>query len=168
MGDHRQHDGTDLDTLCGLYDGVRELRAERDRLRDERDMFRDQALPEAAGIMNELSTTLAETESERDAWKATVTRMMEDEERLRTALDTERAQWIKETRHAASRIGEGVRELDRLRAVVRKLVAEIGIEIDGAFLKFAYDEYSGPNPLDPDELAAYERALDESAEATDE
>jgi hypothetical protein len=33
MGDHRQHDGTDLDTLCGLYDGVQELRAERDRLR---------------------------------------------------------------------------------------------------------------------------------------
>jgi hypothetical protein len=58
-------------------------------------------------------------------------------------------------------------EQDRLRAVVRKLVAEIGIEIDGAFLKFAYDEYSGPNPLDPDELAAYERALDGSAEAID-
>jgi hypothetical protein len=98
------------------------LDAERDRLRDELAVYRDQALPDAGRIMNGLSTALADVEA----------------------------------------------ELDRLRAVVRKLVAEIGIEIDGAFLKFAYDEYSGPNPLDPDELAAYERALDGSAEATDE
>jgi hypothetical protein len=98
------------------------LDAERDRLRDELAVYRDQALPDAGRIMNGLSTALADVEAERD----------------------------------------------RLRAVVRKLVAEIGVEIDGAFLKFAYDEYSGPNPLDPDELAAYERALAGSAEATDE
>lgn len=38
-----------------------------------------------------LSATLADTETERDAWKATVTRMMEDEERLRDERDRLRA-----------------------------------------------------------------------------
>lgn len=41
-----------------------------------------------------------------------------ERDRMRDELEAGVAQWIKEAKHAASRIGEGNRELDRLRAVV--------------------------------------------------
>jgi hypothetical protein len=41
--------------------------------------------------------------------------LLVERDELRATLDAERAQWIKETRHAARRIGEGARERDRLR-----------------------------------------------------
>jgi chromosome segregation ATPase len=70
-------------------DDMDALTAERDLLKDERDLFRDQAIPEAAQILNQyskenfaLQEVVRHLETERDAWKATVAHMREDEERL--------------------------------------------------------------------------------------
>jgi hypothetical protein len=48
------------------------LDAERDRLRDELAVYRDQALPDAGRIMNGLSTALADVEAELDRLRAVV------------------------------------------------------------------------------------------------
>jgi hypothetical protein len=75
-------------------------------------------------------------------------------------MDAERAQWVKETRHAARRIGEGARERDRLRAVV-----------DAAMLLWYATYPTGPATASFIEARrAFEEAaaaLDGSAEATD-
>lgn len=60
------------DDIAGLRMLLTETTAERDQLQDERDVFRDQALPEAARIMNGLSAALIEGEAERDRLQAVV------------------------------------------------------------------------------------------------
>lgn len=99
-----------------------------------------------------------------------VRELLDERDRLRAGLDAGRAQWVKEARHAARRIGEGARERDRLRAVVRKLVAAAGLAIEGTegeWISYAYEEYAERHEFTTDEQAAYQRALDASAEATD-
>lgn len=55
------HDFTDLDTLAGLYDCVRDLRAERDRLR----AVVDAALP----VLRQVTDTLRDSDGgPLDAW----------------------------------------------------------------------------------------------------
>ena len=61
-------------------------------------------------------------------------------------------------------------ERDRLRAVVRKVVVCAGIALEGKsdeWLSYACEEYAGPHEFDPDELAAYRRALDVSPTGED-
>lgn len=61
-------------------------------------------------------------------------------------------------------------ERDALRAVVRKMVAVAGIAIDGPegeWMSYACDEYAGRHEFTTEEQAAYQRAVDGSAEATD-
>lgn len=85
MSDHREHDGTDLDTLCGLYDSVRELRTHRDRLVKssekamavfvERDRLRDELAcieSDRHHWISELEGKLGEITDERDRLRADV------------------------------------------------------------------------------------------------
>lgn len=62
---------------------------------------------------------------------------------------------------AQKRAANFIDEQDRLRAVIRALVDELGIEVKGDWLTYCYDEFSGPLPFDAEELATYQRALDE-------
>lgn len=74
------------------------------RLKDERDVFRDQALPEAVTVMNGLSAALIETEAERD--------------RLRARLLELEAQVGEREQHLRDALKDMRTERDRLRAVV--------------------------------------------------
>jgi hypothetical protein len=115
-------------------------------LRRERVASDAEYIEQLEGLTIGLSHSCTELEDERD--------------RLRATLDAERAQWVKETRHAARRIGEGARERDRLRAVV-----------DAAMLLWYATYPTGPATASFIEARrAFEEAaaaLDGSAEATD-
>lgn len=172
---------------------VCELEAERDRLRDERDLFRDQALPEAATIMNGLSAALIEAKAERDRLRALVQGAQEWSEAHKAWMDQARSEGVQPTdeasrRRAATAVamldlvdhldppdGAGGATIELLAAMygcVRDLIAErdrlravVDIVRD-AFLRSSDDEWkidSGALVVLADALDA----LDRSAEATD-
>ncbi len=94
----------------------------------------------------ELSAELDDVRAERDELRA----KLSEGQKYRAEL--------------AGRICRLEEERDRLQAVVRKLVRELGVEVKGDWLTYCYDEFSGPLPFDADELAAYQRALTETTD----
>jgi hypothetical protein len=55
---------------------------------------------------------------------------------------------------------DAVIERELLRTVVRELVRGADIEIKEAWLHFGAGEFCAPHHLEPEEVAAYQRALD--------
>lgn len=58
-------------------------------------------------------------------------------------------------------------ERNQLQQVVGKLVDAIGITVAGDIIGYAYGEYSTRCPFEPEELAAYQRAIDGGEFGTD-
>jgi hypothetical protein len=162
------------------------VEAERDQLRLERDIFRDQALPEAATIMNGLSAALAEANAERDQLRAIVRGAQEWSEAHRVWMNQAKGEGVQPTdeasRHQAATAaamldlidhldppdGDGGATIELLAAMygcVRDLIAErdrlrsIVDIVRDAFLRPSDDEWK----IDSGALDA----LDKSAEATD-
>lgn len=131
---------------------VRQVIVERDRLR---------------AILYKVQNVLDETVStdERTQSHVLVQELLNAETRRTELIEAGRAAEL----DSKTVVGEYRRraevaeaERDRLRAVVRKLVDEAGITLDGDFLRYAYDEYVGRCPFTPEEVTAYERALNRS------
>jgi hypothetical protein len=181
------------DDVVGLRMLLAEATAERDQIQDERDVFRDQALPEAATIMNGLSAALAEANAERDQLRAIVRGAQEWSEAHRVWMNQAKGEGVQPTdeasRHQAATAaamldlidhldppdGDGGATIELLAAMygcVRDLIAErdrlrsIVDIVRDAFLRPSDDEWkidSGALVVLADAL----NALDGSEEATD-
>jgi hypothetical protein len=110
-----------------LYEAVIDLQAERDRLQGLLAQTVDggEWVLIAPSVIERLNTERDEAviDAERErACRQIVDQALLDavneRDALQATLDTATAQWLKETRHAASRIGESNRERDRLRALL--------------------------------------------------
>lgn len=120
-------DLSDQDQYDQNYQSRLAAEAERDRLRDrleeETDEY-DRILGRQAELLTGVANALKGQPPElvMHDWSdlpSVAAAIAAERNQLRDERDTERAQWLKETRHAARRIGTGVRERDQLRAVER-------------------------------------------------
>jgi hypothetical protein len=55
---------------------------------------------------------------------------------------------------------DAVIERELLRTIVRRLVEVAGLRLNGEWLTYAADEYAGRHDFEPEDVAAYQRALE--------
>ena len=110
-------------TAVELIDLVRRVAAERDRLSDELAVFRDQAMPEAASIMNGLSAEIRDLTAEREQFRAKLHELMA---RDADAVDLMNAEYGCPDCGVHHACGEIVAERDRLRAALREVYFHLG------------------------------------------